>query len=66
MEAARLSAISTPFPKGESYAQVAQRMCSFLTQLAPELDGQHAMLVGHAATLYRLDHWLGAVRWNKR
>src|SRR6266571_3478643 len=33
MEVARLSAISTPFPKGESYAQVAVRMRGFLVQL---------------------------------
>jgi broad specificity phosphatase PhoE len=58
MERARLSAISTPFPQGESYAQVAVRMRSFLEQLAVERDGQRVMLVGHAATLWMLEHWL--------
>src|SRR2546427_8080692 len=57
MEMARLSAISTPFPKGESYTQVAARMRSFLVQLAAERDGQQVMLVGHAATLWMLEHW---------
>jgi len=58
VERARLSALYTPFPNGESYAQVAIRMRSFLTQLATERDGQHAMLVGHGATLWMLAHWL--------
>lgn len=58
MELARLSAICTPFPHGESYVQVAVRMRSFLEQLAAERDGQQVMLVGHAATLWMLEHWL--------
>src|SRR5262252_4695877 len=58
MEAARQSAIYTPFPHGESYAQVAVRMRSFLVQLAAERDGQQVMLIGHAATLWMLAHWL--------
>jgi broad specificity phosphatase PhoE len=60
MEIARKSAIYTPFPHGESYAQVAVRMHSFLEQLAAERDGQQVMLVGHAATLWMLEHWLQA------
>src|SRR5215472_4788436 len=60
IEQARLSAISTPFPQGESYTQVAVRMRSFLEQLAAERDGQRVMLVGHAATLWTLEHWLQA------
>jgi broad specificity phosphatase PhoE len=58
MEMARLSAICAPFPHGESYAQVAVRMRSFLAQLAAERDEQQVMLVGHAATLWMLEHWL--------
>ena len=57
---ARMSAICTPFPHGESYLQVAQRMHRFLVQLAAERDGQQVMLVGHAATLWMLEHWLRA------
>ena len=58
MEAARLSAICTPFPHGESYGQVAERMRHFLAQLAAERDGQRVLLVGHGATLWMLEHWL--------
>ena len=60
MEMVRPSAIDTPFPGGESYAQVAVRMCSFLAQLAAERDGQQVLLIGHAATLWTLEHWLQA------
>jgi broad specificity phosphatase PhoE len=60
MERARPAAIYTPFPHGESYAQVAVRMRSFLMQLAAERDGQQVMLVGHAATLWMLEYWLWA------
>ena len=58
MEAARVSAIRQPFPNGESYAQVAVRMHSFLDELARRDDGQRVMLVGHGATLWMLQHWL--------
>ena len=33
-------------------------MHSFLENLAAERDGQQVMLVGHAATLWMLEHWL--------
>ena len=56
MEAARLSAIHAPYPNGESYAQVLERMRSFLADIAPRHDGQSLMLIGHAATLYALEH----------
>jgi broad specificity phosphatase PhoE len=58
MEAARRAAIHTPFPNGESYRQVAARMRHFLEHLAAERDGQRVMVVGHAATLWMLEHWL--------
>ena len=58
MEAARLSAIDAPFPGGESYVQVTDRMRSFLLDLARERAGQRVMLVGHGATLWTLEHWL--------
>ena len=58
MEAARRSAIDAPFPGGESYRQVAERMRSFLRQLAAEHDGQRILLVGHGATFWTVEHWL--------
>jgi len=58
MEAARPAAIDTPFPGGESFSQVVERMRSFLLDLAGERDGQSLMLIGHAATLFTLRHLL--------
>jgi broad specificity phosphatase PhoE len=58
MEAARVDAIDNPYPKGESYRQVAFRMRSFLAHLAATHEGQSIMLIGHAATLYTLRHLL--------
>lgn len=58
MEAARFAAIHVPYPNGESYAQVAQRMQGFLADIAARHDGQSIMLIGHAATLFTLEHLL--------
>ena len=44
------------FPHGESYAQVAERMRSFLAELATERDDQTIMMVGHRATFWMLKH----------
>ena len=40
--------------------QVAEGMQRFLVQLAAERAGQQVLLVGHAATLWMLEHWLRA------
>jgi alpha-ribazole phosphatase/probable phosphoglycerate mutase len=58
MEAARSAAIDRPYPEGESYRQVAERMRSFLVHLAGRHQGQCLMLIGHAATLFTLRHLL--------
>jgi broad specificity phosphatase PhoE len=58
MEVARRAAVHQPFPHGESYQQVAVRMRSFLDHLAAEREGQRVLLIGHAATLWMLEHWL--------
>jgi alpha-ribazole phosphatase/probable phosphoglycerate mutase len=56
MEAARMAAIHAPYPNGESYAQVVARVRSFLAEVAASHDGQSLMLIGHAATLFTLEH----------
>jgi broad specificity phosphatase PhoE len=58
MEAARMAALHAPFPGGESFSQVVERMRGFLCDLAAERDGQTLMLIGHAATLFTLRHLL--------
>ncbi len=61
MEAVRLDAIERPFPNGESYRHAANRMASFLAELAAERDDATIMIVGHAAQHYSLDHLLRGV-----
>jgi broad specificity phosphatase PhoE/ribosomal protein S18 acetylase RimI-like enzyme len=54
----RAAHVHEPFPGGESYDQVAQRVGALLDDLARELDGRTVLLVGHAAPRYALDHLL--------
>jgi len=53
--------IDTPYPGGESYSQVVERMREFLDDLPPELDGARIVVIGHAATKWALDHLLCGV-----
>jgi broad specificity phosphatase PhoE len=49
--------IATPFPAGESYRQVADRVRSFVGDLVP-FDGRRILVIGHSATRWALDHLL--------
>lgn len=44
MERVRMSALNTPFPHGESYAQVAVRMRNFLVQLATDHEDRKSVV----------------------
>lgn len=50
--------IKEPFPNGESYEQTTARMKSFLEDLLRFYDGKRAMLIGHRATQYALEHFI--------
>jgi len=52
----RLARINAPFPEGESYRQVVERVSAFLDDLARDCDGQKVLLIGHAATRFALQH----------
>ncbi len=54
----RARRIDEPFPGGESYRRVAERMQSFLIDLARDWDGRRVLLIGHSATRWALDHLL--------
>jgi len=56
VEAERLRHIDAPFPSGESYRQVADRVRDFLNSLFPTFDGTCIVVIGHAATRWALDH----------
>jgi broad specificity phosphatase PhoE len=48
----------TPFPEGESLQDVAQRVRSFLDDLARDYEGRRVVIIGHGATKLALDHLL--------
>lgn len=54
--------IVTPFPGGESYVQTAARVLDFLEDLAKDYDGKTVMIIGHRATQYGLNQWIGG-KW---
>ena len=54
----RTQRISRPFPGGESYLQVVDRVASFLEELARDWYPARVLVVGHTATRWALDHLL--------
>jgi alpha-ribazole phosphatase/probable phosphoglycerate mutase len=50
--------VDTPYPGGESYRQVVERMREFLDDLLPRHGGQRVLLVSHAAPRWALQHLL--------
>lgn len=51
--------VDQPFPGGESYRQVVERVRLFLDELTPEYEGTRIVIVGHSATRWAIDHLLG-------
>lgn len=58
LEAERSRRIDEPYPAGESYRDVVNRMRAFLDDLSPEYDGARIVVIGHSATRWALDHLL--------
>jgi broad specificity phosphatase PhoE len=54
--------IDTPYPGGESYRDVAERVRDFLDDLLPEHDEERLLLVSHAAPRWALEHLLADAR----
>ena len=53
--------VDVPYPDGESYRQVAERVQGFLHDLLPEHDGERVLVVSHAAPRWALQHLLDEV-----
>ncbi|MBB5867217.1 uncharacterized protein (TIGR03083 family) [Allocatelliglobosispora scoriae] len=51
--------IDVPFPGGQSYREVTAHMADLLRDLAARHDGEHILLIGHAATRHALATLLG-------
>ncbi len=58
LEAERSSRIDEPYPAGESYRDVVERVRAFLDDVAAEYDGRRVLVIGHSATRWALDHLL--------
>jgi broad specificity phosphatase PhoE len=61
LEAERSGRIDEPFPGGESYRDVVERVREFLDELSAEYDGKRVVVIGHSATRFALDHLLGGI-----
>jgi 2,3-bisphosphoglycerate-dependent phosphoglycerate mutase len=57
----RAAHLDEPFPDGESWRQAVARVGGFLGDLTPRWDGARVLVVGHVATRWALDHYLGGV-----
>jgi broad specificity phosphatase PhoE len=54
----KASKVDEPYPGGESYRQVAERVASFLADVATRFDGGRVLVVSHAAPRWALQHLL--------
>jgi broad specificity phosphatase PhoE len=61
IEARRAAHVTTPFPEGESYQQVVERVSAWLGEATREFAGRTVLVVGHRATFYALEHLINAV-----
>ena len=58
IEACRAVHIAAPFPDGESYEQVTTRVSAWLAEARTAFAGRTALVIGHRATFYALEHLL--------
>jgi broad specificity phosphatase PhoE len=61
MHRGRLGHLDRPYPGGESWRQAVTRVGRFLADLPSRWDGQRVLVIGHVATRWGLDHFIGGV-----
>jgi broad specificity phosphatase PhoE len=61
IEQRRLRHLVDPFPNGESYQQVVDRVSGWLSKALASIDAGTVLIVGHRATYYALEHLLNRV-----
>lgn len=61
IEQRRLQHLVDPFPNGESYRQVADRVSEWLSASLPHIAAGPVLVIGHRATFYALEHLLNGV-----
>ena len=59
LHAGRREHLDQPYPGGESWRQAIVRIGRFLGDLPLRWDGQRVLVIGHVATLWGLDHFIG-------
>lgn len=55
----RLAHLGTPYPGGESWREATDRVGRFLTDLRPRWDDARILVIGHTATRWALDRFIG-------
>ena len=58
IEQRRALHVTTPFPDGESYQQVVDRVSGWLSDVMRQFDACTILVIGHRATFYALEHLL--------
>ena len=53
--------LDRPYPDGESWRQAVARVGRFLGDLPLRWGGQRVLVIGHVATRWGLDHFVGGV-----
>lgn len=61
VEAYKETAITAPYPDGESYQDTSRRMKIFLQHLLRDYDGKTVLIIGHRATQYGLEEWINRI-----
>ena len=61
VEQRRLQHLVDPFPNGESYQQVVERVSEWLNEAIRPLSAGTVLVIGHRATFYALEHLLNGV-----
>ena len=61
LHAGRLEHLDRPYPGGESWRQAVTRVSRFLTDLPLRWNDCRVLVIGHVATRWGLDHFIGGV-----
>jgi broad specificity phosphatase PhoE len=61
VESVKTQHINKPFPGGESYNQVRERVGKFLVEVLMDYDDRKVMIIGHRATQYSLENIINSV-----
>ena len=61
LHAGRREHLDRPYPGGESWRQAIARVGRFLGDLPLRWNGQRILLIGHVATRWALDHFIGGI-----